>query len=76
MGKSHHQTVAAPVQFKTIVNLIAALCVILLALSVGLSCISTPTEAQKSLFTMTAEGWKMCLAAFLGLLGGRATDVK
>jgi len=68
--------VPIPLQFKWV---FIAVTVIFIAMFIG-SCVLVNVNPinpnQQSLLDQMRDGWKLCLGVYLGLLGGRATDVK
>jgi len=62
--------------FKWVFIAIVMLMCVFIAGNLYLAGLETPTEAQVDLAKSFSDFTKMCLGAVLGLLGGRATDVR
>jgi hypothetical protein len=62
--------------FKWVFLAIVAVMIFFFAAAIYLSAIAEPTDGQTTLLHFFVDGMKMCLGAILGLLGGRAADVR
>lgn len=62
--------------FKWVFLAVVSLMVAFFCGSIYLAGVDQPTQAQTKLVEFFSDAMKMCLGAILGLLGGRATDVR
>ena len=68
--------VAVPLQFRWIFIAVSVIFAAMFLSSFYLAALNPITPNQQLLLDQVRDGWKLCLGVYLGLLGGRATDVK